>query len=154
MQVDILRAIFSKDLDLVRKLFENKSPNIPLTTYSQTALHFAVIKNNKDLALLLINELNAETNPYDINGWTPLGLIGIEGNDDKYEIAQFLISAGADVDFSNRNSNYCSPFDFAKDNRDNCPEIFKLFSKFTKRASWKKKKALIFLWELERLRLV
>jgi ankyrin repeat protein len=148
MQKKLLLAIQSGDIETVRSELKHLSPDIPLTTYLQTPLHMAARQGNYELVKCLATEFGANVNSTDCNGWTPLGHIAVIGDPSKYNIAQLLISLGADVDFSNRDSCYYSPFDFAKDNRDDIPDIFQLFLLFSSsRKIWKKCKGLLFLYE-------
>lgn len=149
MQIEILNAIYENDLDKIKLLINSTNVNDPLTTFLHTPLHFAVRTQNKRLVEILVNELHAQVNYADINGWSPLGMIAVEGNDGKYELAQLLISLGADVDHSTRESNYYSPMELASYNRDSAPEIFKLFKAFSKNPAWETKKS--FLISFERL---
>jgi ankyrin repeat protein len=154
MQVELLHAIYQNDLSKIKTLLDPLSVNNPLTTCLKTALHFAVRTNNKELVRYLVKELNANVDSIDINGWTPLGLITVEGNDEKYDLAQYLIHLGADVDISSRSSNYYSPFEMSRDARDKAPEIFKLLKIFTKNKHWEGKKGLLISFEREFLKLV
>ena len=153
MQVEILNAIYQKDLQKIQNLIDSSTVNNLLTTYLQTALHFAVRTNNKDLMIFLIEELKATVDTTDINGWTPLGLIAVEGDDSKYDLAQYLIHSGADVDFSTRSSGYYSPYEMARDCRDRAPEIFKLLKILTRNKFWDKKKGLLIVYESNYLKL-
>ena len=148
MQVELLLAIKSNNLEKIRNVLKSVSADVPLTTYLQKPLHMAVKNNNKELIKCLVLEFKADVNCYDSNGWSPLSHIAIEGDSNKYEIAQFLISLGADVDFSNRDSGYYSPLDLALENNYANPIFYQLFSFFTKEnRSWEKKKS--FLWLVE-----
>jgi len=147
MQVEVLNAIYENDLPKIRQLLDSSNVDNPLTTYLHRPLHFAVRTQNKSLIEFLVKELNAQVNCADINGWSPLGLIAVEGTDKNYELAQLLISLGADVDYSTRASNYYSPMELASDNRDNAPEVFKLFRTFSKNQFWEIRKSFLFCFE-------
>lgn len=147
MQIEILNAIYENDLDKIRLLINSTNVNDPLTTDLHTPLHFAIRTQNKRLVEILVKEFMAQVNCADINGWSPLGMIAVEGNDCKYELAQLLISLGADVDHSTRESKYYSPMELASDSRDSAPEIFDLFKTFSKNQNWEPKKSFLICYE-------
>lgn len=148
MLKSILIALHKSEINTLRELFIETSVDAPLSTHLQRPLHIAVKNNNKALIKFLVNDLHADVNCTDINGWTPLSHIAVEGGSDKYEIAQLLIALGADVDYSDRNSEYYSPLQLAKDNRDSAPEVYFLFTQFTKNSKWHKRKALLLSFDL------
>lgn len=147
MEVEVLNAIYENDLPKIKQLLDSSNVDNPLTTYLLRPLHFAIRTQNKTLIEFLVKELNAQVNCLDINGWSPLGLIAVEGSDKNYELAQLLISLGADVDYSTRESNYYSPMELASDNRDSGPEVFKLFKTFSKNQFWETKKNFLVCFE-------
>ena len=73
--------------------------NIPIDS-DKTALHLAVIEENKDMIVLLLNK-NADINAQDINGNTPLHLAYTTKNE---EIIILLINQGANVNLLNEYS--------------------------------------------------
>ena len=154
MQEELLLAIYKNDMNSIRSFFTENSVEIPLTTYLHRALHIAVMTNNKELVRCLVKEFLADLNCTDINGWSPLGYIAVEGDPSKYEIAQLLISLGADVDFSNRTSGYFSPLQLAKDNRDCAPQIYDLFTYFTKNTKWARRRSVILCWDACRILII
>ena len=68
MQVELLLAIKSNNLEKIRNVLKSVSADVPLTTYLQKPLHMAVKNNNKELIKCLVLEFKADVKCYDSNG--------------------------------------------------------------------------------------
>ena len=97
--------------EVVKSLLEAEGVEVDARdeTYQRTALHFACVNGNMELAMALVDR-GVDVDARDVNQGTPLHYACINGN---MELAMALVDRGADVDA--RDVNQCTPLHYACD---------------------------------------
>ena len=146
MSTELLVALYHRNFPKVRDLLsELGDPDAKLDTFLHSAVHIAVILKDSDLLKFLVRSCGCQIDTGDVNGWSPLGYMAIEGDPENNWLARFLVRLGADVHYSTRESNYESPLDFAKDKQEDNAELYTYFRRI---------RDAPFLWERRRLALL
>lgn len=142
----LLLALHRRETPSIKSLLEElDDPNTRLDRFLHSSLHIAVILGDQDLAKFLITECNVEPDLPDLNGWTPLSFLAIQGDPAKNSLAKSLVYHGADPSTSFPESNFESPLDFSQDKKLSNPLLFAFFSEVATQTRWKQRKLACFL---------